>query len=202
MLFLNADTRVTRGWVERLLRHLRCVPSVGLICPVTNHAGNEAKIQAFYQNAEQMEQFALEIAKRHMGERTELTIAPLFCAAISRRVWCEIGPLDERYEIGMFEDDDFSYRLRHAGYRIAAAEDCFIHHFGQGSFSQMRPESYNRIFEENRRKFEAKWNIKWEPHRTRPGVRPAFGEERHCPAAFVGRTPRGDARPSGSAEPL
>jgi GT2 family glycosyltransferase len=177
---------VTSGWVGRLLRHMERDPSIGILCPVTNFAGNEVKINVHYQGCQQMERFARALAAEKDGQRLEIQVAPLYCALMPRHVWERVGEMDTRYEIGMFEDDDLSMRVRQAGFRAFAAEDCFIHHFGQGSFSKLPGETYNRIFEANRKRFEEKWNQAWSAHRTRPGVRPAFEEERFQPAQFVG----------------
>ena len=185
LVFLNIDTMVTSGWIERLLRHVRQDPSIGLLCPVTNFAGNEIKINVDYTDSRGMERFARSLAAAKNGQRTEIQVAPLYCALLSRALWDRIGEMDTRYEIGMFEDDDLSLRVRQAGFGTFAAEDCFIHHFGQGSFSKLAPEAYNRIFEANRRRFEEKWNQPWLPHRTRPGVRPAFEEARFDPLEFT-----------------
>ena len=132
-----------------------------------------------------MERFATDLARRRTGEEIEIAVAALFCAIVRTELWKRIGGLDESFQIGMFEDDDFSHRIKEAGYRIAAAEDCFIHHFGQGSFSKLTPRAYNDIFEENRRRFEAKWKVEWKSHQPRPNVKPAFEEERFRPADFV-----------------
>jgi GT2 family glycosyltransferase len=67
----------------------------------------------------------------------------------------------------MFEDDDFSLRVRKAGYRVVCAEDIFIHHWGKASFGKLDDSDYDRLFEENRRKFEEKWGQPWQPHRAR-----------------------------------
>ena len=108
-----------------------------------------------------------------------------------------MGPLDEHFEIGMFEDDDFAHRLREAGYRIVCAEDCFIHHFGQGSFSKLPTVEYNNLFEENKKRFERKWKVSWRPHQPRPSVKPAFEERRFTPKTFVRSSrPLADARGS------
>jgi hypothetical protein len=56
----------------------------------------------------------------------------MFCAAIPREVWDEIGPFDERFEIGVFEDD-YVQRVRDAGHRVVCAEDAFVHRFGETS---------------------------------------------------------------------
>src|SRR5215208_7816406 len=41
---LNNDTVLPRGWLSALIRHLVARPSIGLIGPVSNAVGNEAKI--------------------------------------------------------------------------------------------------------------------------------------------------------------
>jgi GT2 family glycosyltransferase/glycosyltransferase involved in cell wall biosynthesis/SAM-dependent methyltransferase len=185
LILLNADTMVTPGWTERLIRHCRRNPSIGLICPVTNYAGNEVKININYQDNREMQDFAMSLARRHSGECSDIGVAPLFCALMPQAVWQRVGALDERYEIGMFEDDDFSVRVRNEGFRVVMAEDCFVHHFGQGSFAKLSPEAYDQTFEKNRRRFEEKWKRPWMPHRPRPNVRPAFEEKRFKPSEFV-----------------
>jgi GT2 family glycosyltransferase len=182
-ILLNADTMVTPGWIERLLRHSRRDPSIGLIVPVTNSAGNEVKINVPYTNSAEMEVFAFELARRNPGMVQDIASAPLFCALLPRRVWEEVGGLDERFEVGLFEDDDLTLRVLRAGRRVVAAEDCFVHHFGQGSFSKLPRADYERILERNRRRFEKKWGVAWTPHRHRSGVRREGG--RFTPAEFV-----------------
>jgi GT2 family glycosyltransferase/glycosyltransferase involved in cell wall biosynthesis len=184
LILLNADAMVTSGWIERLLRHCRRDPSIGVIVPVTNSAGNEAKINVPYTHCGEMEEFALEVARENLGKVLEIAVGPLFCALIPRTVWEKVGELDERFETGMFEDDDYSLRVRRAGFRVVAAEDCFVHHFGQGAFSKLSRPGYEQVFERNRRRFEEKWGMPWTPHQYRPGIRPEGG--RFTPAEFVG----------------
>jgi hypothetical protein len=64
-----------------------------------------------------------------------------------------------------FEDDDYSMRVRAAGLRACCADDCFVHHFGGASFSNLIASGeHGRIFRENREKFEKKWSVRWQPH--------------------------------------
>jgi len=184
LVLLNSDTLVTSGWLGRLLRHLRRDPGVGLVCPVTNFAGNEAMIETSYLSAGEMQLFAQELSRANEGRLLEIDVAPLFCAMARRSLWQERGGLDERFEIGMFEDDDFSFQVRKRGLRVAAAEDCFVHHFGQGSFSKLPRDAYEQIFSNNRRRFEEKWKTSWKAHRTRPEVKPAYERRRFQPATF------------------
>ncbi len=183
LVLLNMDTVVTPAWMERLIRHLRRDPSVGMVVPVTNWAGNEVRIDVPYANLREMEEFSLSLARENMGIALDIRMGPLFCALIPRVVWDKVGELDERFEVGMFEDDDLSHRMAKAGYRMVSAEDCFVHHFGQGAFSKIPPQQYQRIFEENRRRFEQKWGFSWVPHKYPPGI---HGEgRRFTTAEFV-----------------
>jgi polysaccharide pyruvyl transferase CsaB len=184
IILLNADTLVTSGWAGRLLRHLRRDPQIGLICPVTNFAGNEAMIDTAYLSSGEMQAFAQELARENEGRALDIEVAPLFCAMLRKALWSELGGLDERFEIGMFEDDDLSLQVRKRGLRVAAAEDCFVHHFGQGSFAKMPRETYEELFARNRRRFEEKWNTTWTAHRTRPNLKPAYERLRFQPATF------------------
>jgi len=189
LILLNADTMVNPGWIERLVRPTRTDPKVGIVVAVTNFADTEAKINAEYRNQAEMEALAGQIARERAGESIDVRVAPLFCALIPRPVWQALGELDENFTIGMFEDDDYSLRAHRAGYRLVTAEDCFVHHFGQGSFSQLDPQESERIFEMNRERFEKKWGEPWQPHRYRPDIRPAHRERRFSPAGFC--TPPG-----------
>jgi polysaccharide pyruvyl transferase CsaB len=184
LILLNIDTMVTSGWIGRLLGHLRRDPLIGVICPVTNFAGNEALIDVAYLSAGEMQTFALEVARLNAGRALDMEVVPLFCAALRKTLWEELGGLDERFEIGMFEDDDFSLRVKKRGLRAVAAEDCFVHHFGQGSFAKLPRSTYDEVFASNRRRFEEKWNIRWKGHQTRPSVTPVWERTRFQPATF------------------
>ena len=178
LVLLNIDTIPSPGWIMRLVRHCVKHADIGLIVPVTNNIGNEAKVRVPYVNLEEMEEFAITLGADRMGESLELSMGPLFCALLPRALWNRVGPLDERFGIGMFEDDDFSLRIRKAGFRIVAAEDCFVHHFGQGSFAKLAPGYYHEVFAANRRLFEEKWQTAWEPPKYRPGVSAEEGKFR------------------------
>ncbi len=184
LVLLNADTAVSAGWLARLRRGLEKDDDIGLASAVTNFAGNEIKIDWQYRDCDEMQDFARRLAVSEHARSRDLEMAPLLACICSRELWDEVGGLDEDYGQGMFEDDDFCMQLRRRGRRIVSVEDCFVHHFGQGSFSQLRQQQYDRIFEQNRRRFEDKWGVAWEPHQFRPGVRPVARENRIEPRAF------------------
>ncbi len=189
LLFLNPDTVVTPGWIGRLVRHFETGKEVGAVAAVTNFSGNETKVSFAYRDVLEMERFALQRAADHAGEAIDIAMAPLYCVLVLRAAWDKLGGLDENFELGMFEDDDFSLRLKRAGYCVVAAEDCFIHHFGNGSFSKIPPERALATFEKNKRRFEAKWKRVWKPHTLRAGVRSPYEEIRLTADEFLRAAP-------------
>ena len=202
VLFLNVDTIPTSGWLGRLLTHVRRNPSTGAVLPVTNHIGNELRINVDYGNLDELEQFSTRLAREKRGQSRPVEVAPLFCALVPRRVWNEVGPLDTRFEIGMFEDDDYSMRIRQSGYHILCAEDSFVHHFGARSFGRLDPPRYLEIHEENRKRFEKKWSRSWTPHKYREGVEgkpPEFELGDFRPASLV--PDKGPVQESGERQP-
>lgn len=165
-VLLNDDVVVTPGWLSTLIGHLQD-PSVGMVGPVTNSSGNETRIRVDYEEVEAMDRFAEEYTQAHAGETFEISMLPFHCVALRREVFNQVGPLDERFGRGMFEDDDYALRLKREGYRLICAEDVFVHHWGSASFSRLGVSEYWHLFDSNRQKFEEKWGVPWQPHQYR-----------------------------------
>jgi GT2 family glycosyltransferase len=172
LVLLNNDTIVPPGWLRRLIRHLDD-EAVGLVGPVTNRTGNEAEIDVPYKTYGEMLDFVAAYVEAHIGELFDIRMVAMFCVALRRTVFERLGPLDESFQIGLFEDDDYSQRVRAAGYRVVCAEDVFVHHFGQASLGHLASGGeYGALFHENRRRWEAKWRTNWEPYQRR--IKPAY----------------------------
>src|SRR6185312_6236436 len=166
LVMLNNDTHVTPGWVATLVQHMQQSEALGMLGPVTNNIGNEARIDIHYEDMEQMLRVAADYTARHAGQLTPLHTAAFFCVMMPRRVYEKVGDLDETFGIGMFEDDDYCRRVQQAGWQIACADDVFIHHHLSASFKKIRQEKRQAMFEQNKAIYEAKWGT-WVPHKYR-----------------------------------
>lgn len=171
IVLLNDDTAVSPGWLGRLVSHLE-PPEVGMVGPTTNRTGNEAQIDTDYRTWAELARFADARAGRYAGEAFEIPTLTMFCVAMRKTLYEEVGPLDERFETGLLEDDDYSRRVREAGYRLLCADDTFVHHFGETSFGKLAASGeYARVLEANRARFEDKWQEPWQPYKRRQSDR-------------------------------
>ncbi len=160
LVVLNNDVIVTAGWLAGLVARLGD-PGVGLVGPVTNRCGNAAEVPAEYATYGELRAFAAGRA----GTPFDLAVATLFCTALRRDVLEAVGLLDERFELGLFEDDDLSRRVRETGYRVVCDPAVFVHHFGEATLGQLAADGrYGPLFDANRTRYEAKWGQPWTPH--------------------------------------
>jgi GT2 family glycosyltransferase len=171
LVLLNNDTMVAPGWLSGLMAHLRNA-EVGLVGPVTNRIGNEAEIETDYTTWGGFLALARRRQRESAGEWLEVRTPAMFCLAMRRDTHQRLGELDERYEVGLLEDDDYADRARQAGYQLRCVEDVLVHHFGEASFGRLvAGGEYSRILRANQRRYAEKWQRDWEPYGRRPNPR-------------------------------
>ena len=158
LVLLNNDTVPTRGWLSALIRHLHADTRIGLIGPVTNAIANEAKVDVGYGQLDDLHTWAASFIRDNDGQLFPIPMLAMFCVAMRREVFERVGLLDERFEVGMFEDDDYCRRVRACGYELRCARDSFVHHWQLASFRLLGEDNYHRVYEENKLKYERKWN--------------------------------------------
>lgn len=167
LVLLNNDTVVTRGWLLTLLRHFQVDPTLGLLGPATNHIGNESKVPVQYDTLAQMPAAARGWTLQHMGQLYPMRTLAFFCVMMPRTVFEQVGPLDEHFGRGFFEDDDYCRRIEQLGLHMACADDVLVHHQLSASFEKVDNRERQALFERNKAYYESKWGP-WEPHCYRP----------------------------------
>jgi len=159
LLLLNNDTVVTPRWLDNLSDALLSDGRVGAVGPVTNAASYQTAISVVYRNLEEMWRFAEAHNRPDPAKREERVKLVGFCLLIKREAFEKTGFLDERFTPGNYEDDDYSMRLRLAGYRLLLCRDTFIHHFGSTSFRSVGRGAFAELLARNAEKFAAKWGF-------------------------------------------
>ncbi|MFC4077974.1 glycosyltransferase family 2 protein [Salinithrix halophila] len=158
-LLLNNDTLVSSRWMELLLAVLRSDVSIGMTGPVSNKAIPEQKVSVRLSRIPSIHRYSQFHNRHNPGLWRETRRLSGFCLAIPRRIWEEVGEWDERFGLGTYEDDDYSYRVRKAGYRLIVAGDTYVHHFGSRSFRRRGRAEFLKILAQNRHYFLRKWDL-------------------------------------------
>ena len=165
LLLLNSDIIVTENWLTNMLTALESAPDVGAVGCASNFVSNFQQIKCDYTNIEEMQKFAADYNKSDPAKWEPRNILVGFCFLFKREIYEKVGSLDNLFFPGNSEDDDYSFRIMLAGYRLLFCRDTFIHHFGSGSFArdnnkfkqQEKIRRYKKLLEENLKKFATKW---------------------------------------------
>lgn len=174
LVLLNNDTYVTPHWVGTMVKHLARNPGIGILGPVTNNIGNEARVEIHYADMEEMKRAAAAYTSRRIGKLLDVDTVAFFCVAMPRSTYERVGPMDEAFGVGFFEDDDYCRRVQAAGLRVVCADDVFVHHHLSASFDALKAERKQELFERNKAIYEAKWG-QWKPHAYRTQAEDAAG---------------------------
>lgn len=158
ILLLNNDVIVTPHWLDNLTTALYSNENVGAVGAITNSCSYYQAIQTNYKNYDELMKFADMVNVSDSAKWEERLKLIGFCMLIKKSVVNKIGLLDERFTPGNFEDDDYSYRIRQAGYKLLLCKDSFIHHYGSASFGK-DSEDYDMLLMTNKKKFKDKWGF-------------------------------------------
>jgi len=164
LLLLNNDCIVTTGWLDGLLEALYDDSANGLVGPVSNNVSGEQQIPVTYTDLTSLDGFAWDCRSNRQLTETDRLIG--FCMLFRREVMDRVGLLDERFEIGCFEDDDFCRRARNAGFRALIASHVFVYHFGSATF-RGSGLNFAEILRTNEQRYRDKWEPAPKPRQTR-----------------------------------
>ncbi|MBY0585796.1 glycosyltransferase [bacterium] len=195
ILLLNNDVIVTTGWLHRMLEALASDPKIGMVGPCSNNVSGPQQIAVDYQQLNDIDGFAWDHARKNAGRRQATNRLVGFCLLMPKRIVDEVGPLDERFGLGLFDDDDYCKRVKKAGYDLVIARDAFVHHFGSRTFLGEGIDTES-LLRKNHAEFMDKWSVKALPDSpSRPGSLPlapaaiekqtAFRLERHAKGGLV-----------------
>jgi len=157
VLVLNNDVVVPAAFLEHVLATADAHPECGLLGPVSNNCAALQQVPADYTDVAGLESFA---ASRWEALGNCIRHAPVivgFAMFARREVIDSIGGFDERFEIGNFEDNDFSLRCSLMGWKLGIADGVFIHHYGSRTFAG-EGFDYAALMRENQERFLAKWH--------------------------------------------
>lgn len=155
IVIIPNDVIVTQNWLENLLVCVESDLTIGMVCSVSTNVSNlQAENLGGFKSYEEMQEKA---ASFNVSDPTkwEERIRLIPTATLYRR---EIFDVVGVYDLGFmhdFGDDDFTFRVRRAGYKLMVCGDTFVHHdHDQKALPQERLE----IMEQSRNFFKEKYH--------------------------------------------
>lgn len=145
VILLNADTVVTKNWIEKLTACAYSDASIGTVTPFSNNA-TLCSIPNFCEDNDlpegmTIDSYAEVVEKCSIRAYPRITTAVGFCMYIKREVIDCVGLLDkETFQRGYGEENDFCYRAEQLGYQHVLCDDTFIYHSGTMSFRSAEKE--------------------------------------------------------------
>lgn len=139
ILLLNSDTEVTEGFREEMTRVLYSQDDLCAVSPRSNNATVWSVPTDSSLASKPRKSFKLWLRlKEQIPDKYITPTVHGFCMMIRRDVIDKIGLFDEIYGSGYGEENDFTLRARHAGWKCAVANHVFIFHHGSKSFGDKR----------------------------------------------------------------
>jgi GT2 family glycosyltransferase/Tfp pilus assembly protein PilF len=132
ILVLDNDVVVSEGWLTGMLECLNRAPDTGIVGPMTNNCtGLQQVIDDTYSSVEHFDKYAEKFREKYCHRRIPYRNVAGFCMLFKRSLTEKIGLLDERFDTGHFEDEDFCWRSALEGYKNVIVGDVFIHYAGR-----------------------------------------------------------------------
>ncbi|MBW5447379.1 glycosyltransferase [Cohnella sp. CFH 77786] len=156
LVLLNNDTVVTPRWLANLSEALYSAPDIGMVGPVTNYASGAQKVDYPFDNLAEFQTIAGQVNRSDPSKWAASNRIVGFCLVFRRQLMERIGLLDERFNPGHYEDDDYCFRAREQGFRLLICHDALIYHEGSVSFRR-DPDAQKQLVERNYRRFMEKW---------------------------------------------
>ncbi|WP_234999524.1 glycosyltransferase family 2 protein [Roseovarius albus] len=144
-LILNSDAVLRPGFLSSMLNAAAQNPTIGLFAPKIEHDTGEVQTSCFRfhsplselaRGAESGPVSKLlrtrEVALAMPPSPDSIEWASFACILLRRETWSDTGPMDTGYFL-YFEDVEYCWRARKAGWRIAYVQNAVGVHFRGGS---------------------------------------------------------------------
>lgn len=150
LVLLNQDCLVQPGWLTALCQAVQTDPSLGIVGgKIVNSDGSLNHAGAFLERP-------LAYGRHHTTENQPIDYVTGAMFGITRRAWEAVGEFDEGFYPAYFEEVDYCYRARQAGFAIGCATEATAVHLFNNKSWQADPIRHNANQHAMRYRFVAK----------------------------------------------
>ena len=160
LFFLNNDTAVLPGWIDRIMETARALPEAGLIgSKLVYPNGTLQEAGGYIWSDGSGANLGRYTDPAHPGFNMRRDTDYISGAAIlvPAAVWAAVGGFDTRFAPAYYEDADLALRLRNLGWRVIYQPTSVVVHF-EGVSSGTSLDSGIKAYQvRNQVKFVEKW---------------------------------------------
>jgi len=155
-VLLNNDLIVTKNWLTNLLKIMKSDSAIGVVNPCSNNVSNLQGIEFPYKDYEDM-QTRVETFNVSDNNKWEERLRVVTIGTLVRKE-CLYAMGWPFFDVGFshnFMDDDMSFRVRRAGYKLIVTKDTWICHDHEldREYSQEELQTYDRDVLKFQRKY-------------------------------------------------
>lgn len=187
LVLLNNDTVPLPGWLPPLLETLERAPSAGAVCGKLVYPDGtlqEAGCVVFADgSAAKIGCGDPDPARSLYGHVREVDYGSGALLATPRALFLEVGCLDERYDLGYYEDVDYCFALRAHGYRVYFQPNSVVVHVEGGTAGT----DVRHGMKSHQVRNQAKFADKWRANLTAQPVRPNHIDHTSAESLVIGR---------------
>lgn len=188
VVFLNNDTEVHPGWLDRLVEVLDNDPSVGLVGSLL--LGADGRVQEsggiIWSDGTGWNfgrgDAATDGAVRSIRDVDYCSGAAL---AVRKTIFDELGGFDDRYAPAYYEDTDLCFGVRAAGYRVVVQPESVVTHLEGATNGPDGSGGLKRFQEVNRLAFVRKWRHVLASHGAHTSAGDVWERSNRQPAGMV-----------------
>ena len=145
---VNNDIEVPNGWIERLIDFLESGDFV-MVSPAIREGPFDYDLDDYNR----------EVAER-LSSRAFVSEYRGIALFSRRDLYDRVGPYDESFRFGKYEDEDMYMRIRDAGLEVATTSTVLLHHYGSKTVNNMKQIASFDFEKANRKVFMRKWRRK------------------------------------------
>lgn len=154
-VILNSDTLVVPNWLNNLLKGFDSPHNFQILGPLTYSNSPYQNLSISFAELASAEKILQDY--RIQNNRSEFIEVPYLyatCLAIKQEVITRCGYFNEDYAKGYFEDVDFCFRARQAGFKIGLCNSSYVYHLQSQSFKASEQQA---LLRKNYQIFKYRW---------------------------------------------